>query len=130
MQSETDKVPSSSPTPSPTGETSSSSSSAITGDESGKNKRKGGRPRVLDKAAVAAEVWRQMDQNGEFSPDDPNWNAKTCLYDALRDKFGEHPDSTLEPYVKAPLAEWRAKRAEEEAQRARSPKTTPRKPKT
>jgi hypothetical protein len=71
-------------------------------------KGKGGKPPRLDRAAVSAEVGRLMDHHGEISPDDPDWNALVRLYDALRQKFGlELADSTLESYVKEPLAKWR-----------------------
>jgi hypothetical protein len=69
-------------------------------------KGKGGRPKRLNQAAVAAKVQELMTDNGEFSPDD-NWNALARLYDALRQEFGEVSDSTLEPYVREPLAQWR-----------------------
>jgi transposase len=71
-------------------------------------KGKGGRPRKLDNAAVSAEVGRLMDHHDEFSSDDPDWNGLVRLYDALREKFGiELADSTLEQYVKEPIAQWR-----------------------
>jgi hypothetical protein len=76
------------------------------------NKGKGGRPRVLDEATVAADVRQLMNDHGEFSPDDSTWNAKARLFEALRDKYGEHiSDSTLRSYVNPPLAEWYGKRA-------------------
>jgi hypothetical protein len=79
-------------------------------------KGKGGRPRKLDNAAVSAEVGRLMDHHGEISPDDPDWNALVRLYDALRQKFGlDLADSTLEPYVKKPLADWRERREQNRA---------------
>jgi hypothetical protein len=71
-------------------------------------KGKGGRKPVLDQTAVAAEVERLMDYHNEFIPGDKDWNALARLYDALRQKFGmELANSTLDPYVKKPLADWR-----------------------
>jgi hypothetical protein len=69
-------------------------------------KGKGGRTPRFDRAAVAAEVWRLMDYNGEFRPDDP-WDAQARLIEAVRAKFGEAADSTIEEYIKEPLAKWR-----------------------
>lgn len=79
-------------------------------------KGKGGRPRKFDQDAVAAEVRRLMDHHGEFSTDDPDWNAQIRLVEAVRYRFGEASDSTLEEYIKQPLAHWRA-------QKHSSPKT-------
>jgi hypothetical protein len=73
-------------------------------------KGKGGRPPKLDKAAVSAEVGRLMDHHGEFSADDPDWNAQVRLIEALRKEFGEASDSTFEEYIKQPLTDWRARR--------------------
>jgi hypothetical protein len=70
-------------------------------------KGKGGRPPKYDRAAVAAEVQSLMDHHGEFSDDDPDWNAQARLCDAIRGKFGEASDSTIEDYIKDPLARWR-----------------------
>jgi hypothetical protein len=72
-------------------------------------KGKGGRPPKLDRNAAAAEVSRLMEHHGEFSADDPDWNAQARLIEALREKFGEASDSTFEEYVKQPLADWRAR---------------------
>jgi hypothetical protein len=74
------------------------------------SKRKCGRPRKFDLIAVAAEVQQLMNHHGEFSADDPEWNAQACLVEALRDKFGGPSNSTLEKYVKQPLANWRAQK--------------------
>lgn len=74
-------------------------------------KRKGGRPPSFDRDAVAAEVRRLMEHHGEFSADDPEWNAQARLIEAVRKKFGEASDSTWEPYIKAPLAAWRSEKA-------------------
>jgi hypothetical protein len=70
-------------------------------------KGKGGRKPVMDQNAVAAEVERLMDYHGEFRADDPEWNAEARLKEAIRKKFGEAADSTIESYIKAPLAKWR-----------------------
>ena len=74
-------------------------------------KGKGGRPPSFNRNAVAAEVRRLMDHHGEFSADDPEWNAQARLIEAVRKKFGEASDSTLEPYIKEPLAAWRNEKA-------------------
>jgi hypothetical protein len=74
-------------------------------------KGKGGRPPKFDRAAVTAEVRRLMDHHGEFSADDPEWNAQARLIEALRLRFGEASDSTLEEYMKKPLATWRDEKA-------------------
>ncbi|MET4034446.1 hypothetical protein ABIB94_008353 [Bradyrhizobium sp. JR7.2] len=68
---------------------------------------KGGRPLKLSRIAVAAEVTRLMDHHGEFSPDDPEWNAQARLREALIRKFGEAAPSTVDEYIKEPLAAWR-----------------------
>jgi hypothetical protein len=73
---------------------------------------KGGRPTKFDRAAVAAEIERLMDHHGEFSADDPDWNAQERLKEALREKFGEAAPSTFDDYIVEPLAKWRAKKAE------------------
>lgn len=74
-------------------------------------KGKGGRPRKFSSAAVADEVWLLMDHHGEFCADDPDWNAQARLVEAIRAKFGEASDSTLEDYIKEPLAAWRKAKA-------------------
>lgn len=70
-------------------------------------KAKGGRPPKFDRAAVGAEVIRLMDHHGEFSADDPEWNAQARLTEAIMAKFGEAAESTVDEYIKAPLAAWR-----------------------
>jgi hypothetical protein len=71
-------------------------------------KGKGGRKGVLDKLAVSREVERLMDWHGDFRADDPQWNAQARLINAIREKFQtDAADSTIEGYVKKPLAEWR-----------------------
>jgi hypothetical protein len=76
----------------------------------GRERMKGGRPPKYERAAVAAEVNRLMDYHGEFSPEDPEWNAQVRLIEAVRSKFGEASNSTIEGYIKEPLADWRAGR--------------------
>lgn len=76
-----------------------------------KPKGKGGRPPRFDRDVVAAEVQRLMNHHGEFSPDDPEWNAQARLVEALRQRFGEASDSTLEDYLREPLAAWRTEKA-------------------
>jgi hypothetical protein len=74
-------------------------------------KGKGGRPRRFDPTAVAVEVQELMDHHGEFRPDDPEWDAQARLTDAIRAKFGEAADSTIEEYIKEPLTRWREQRS-------------------
>lgn len=74
-------------------------------------KGKGGRPPKFDRGAVAAEVQRLMDHHDEFSPDDPEWNAQARLVEAICEKFGEAAPSTVEDYIKEPLAKWRERKA-------------------
>lgn len=73
-------------------------------------KAKGGRPPKFDHAAVAAEVVRLMDHHGEFSQDDPEWNAQARLTEAIIRRFGEAAESTIDDYIKEPLAAWRERR--------------------
>ena len=58
------------------------------------------------------EMLRLMDENAEFGPDSPNWNAQARLEEALRtfcySKFGKRPaNSTLQAHLKPWLEEWR-----------------------
>jgi hypothetical protein len=76
----------------------------------GREKMKGGRPPKYERAAVSAEVSRLMDYHGEFSPEDLEWNAQVRLIEAVRSKFGEASNSTIEGYIKDPLADWRSRR--------------------
>jgi hypothetical protein len=70
-------------------------------------KGKGGRPPKFSQAAVDAEVKRLMDHHGEFSADDPEWNAQARLCEAICKKFGEAAPSTIDNYIKEPLVRWR-----------------------
>jgi hypothetical protein len=69
----------------------------------------GGRKPKYDKAAVERFVFEQMTHHGEFSHDDPDWNAKARLLEAIRKRFGEAGDSTIESYVDPALEKWRAR---------------------
>jgi hypothetical protein len=73
-------------------------------------KAKGGRPPKFDRAAVAEEVDRLMDHHGDFSQDDPEWNAQARLTEAIIRKFGEAAPSTVDEYIKDPLLAWRERR--------------------
>jgi hypothetical protein len=69
-------------------------------------KGKGGRRPRFNQEAVSKEVMRLMDYHGEFSDDD-GWNAQARLNEAIREKFGEAAPSTVDEYIKEPLAHWR-----------------------
>jgi hypothetical protein len=68
----------------------------------------GGRKPVYDKAVVEKFVFEQMIHHGEFSVDDPEWNAKARLREATRKEFGEASDSTIDSYLDPALEKWRA----------------------
>jgi hypothetical protein len=60
----------------------------------------GGRPPVVNWEMVDEEVFRLMNDNGEFSVDDPEWNAQARLEEAIGDfcenKFEKRPSETAE----------------------------------
>jgi hypothetical protein len=77
----------------------------------------GGRPPALNWQMVDREVFRLMDDNGEFSADDPDWNAQARLESAIANfcetKFGIRPgDTTIKDHIRPPLARWRQLRSE------------------
>jgi hypothetical protein len=77
----------------------------------------GGRPPAVDWSMVDEEVLRLMDENNEFSADDPDWNAQARLEEAIADycetKFGKRPgDTTIKDNIRDPLKRWRERRTE------------------
>lgn len=77
---------------------------------------KGGRPPAVDWKVVKDEVFRLMDYNRDFGPDDPDWNAQARLEEALEDycetEFGKRPaKSTIQLRIKPWLEEWRNSKA-------------------
>ena len=74
------------------------------------NKR--GRKPKFDWSAIQAEAVRLMDHHGEFSPDDPEWNAQARIEAALFSfcsRLGDAEPSVtqLREYVRAWLSDWR-----------------------
>jgi hypothetical protein len=66
---------------------------------------------------VDAEVFRLMDYHGEFSDDDPEWNAQARLEAAIADfcqkKFNKPPsEATIRAHVCQFLKRWRQSRSE------------------
>ena len=77
----------------------------------------GGRPPVVNWEMVGEEVVRLMNDNGEFSVDDPEWNAQARLESAIADfcetKFGTRPgETTIRDHIREPLERWRQSRTE------------------
>jgi hypothetical protein len=77
----------------------------------------GGRPPVVDWTMVDEEVFRLMDDNDEFSPDDPDWNAQARLEEEIADYcesiFGKRPgETTIKDNIRDPLKRWRQRRSE------------------
>ena len=77
----------------------------------------GGRPFVVNWSMVDEEVFRLMNDNGEFSVDDPEWNAQARLENAIADfcetKFGIRPgETTIKDHIREPLRRWRQSRSE------------------
>jgi hypothetical protein len=73
----------------------------------------GGRPPAADWAVVKVEFLRLMEHHGDFSVDDPEWNAVERAYDALHAfcaaKFGrEVARTTLQDHVTPWLTDWRS----------------------
>jgi hypothetical protein len=63
---------------------------------------------------VEAEVFRLMDEKGEFCADDPEWNGPARLEEAIGDfckeLTGVRPKETaLKEYIKDPLQRWRGR---------------------
>jgi hypothetical protein len=77
----------------------------------------GGRPPVANWEMVEEEVFRLMNDNGEFSVDDPEWNAQARLEEAIGDfcenKFEKRPSETvIRDNIRKPLERWRQLRSE------------------
>ena len=77
----------------------------------------GGRPPVVNWSMVGEEVFRLMDDNSEFTVDDPEWNAQARLEEAIADfcqnKFKKHPgETTIKDNIREPLERWRQSRSE------------------
>jgi len=58
-----------------------------------------------------------MNDNGEFSVDDPEWNAQARLEEAIADfcesKFKTRPsETTIKDNIHEPLERWRQSRSE------------------
>jgi hypothetical protein len=68
-----------------------------------------GRP-SLDWEAIRKAIFELMDHHGEFSPDDPSWNAQARLEEILHDRFSAGI-STLRERLPDILAAWRASKA-------------------
>jgi hypothetical protein len=78
---------------------------------------RGGRPPLVDWTVAKAEIFRLMNYHGEFSADDPEWNAQVRLEEAIQkfcvSKFGVEPaTSTLRGHLGEALRDWRARRSE------------------
>jgi hypothetical protein len=77
----------------------------------------GGRPPVVNWSMVGEEVFRLMTDNGEFSADDPEWNAQARLEEAIAafcaKKFKQRPSvTTIRRHIRGPLERWRRSRSE------------------
>jgi hypothetical protein len=77
----------------------------------------GGAPPVADWGMVDQEVFRLMDENGEFIDGDPEWNAQARLEKAISDycetTFHVHPSgNTVRTHVRKALKLWRQRRTE------------------
>lgn len=84
--------------------------------EAAADRGKGGRKPDLDKETRERAVFDLMDYHGDFSADDPEWNAQARLEGKIRtlvaDTTGKEPaSSTVRGYVREPLKKWRARKA-------------------
>ena len=74
-----------------------------------KRAAKRGRPRVIDPVILRETVFKLMDQHGDFTPEDPEWNARARLEEAIRIELGIEPaPSTLAVAVPPYIEEWRS----------------------
>ena len=76
--------------------------------------QKRGRKPAYDWAMIETEALRLMDHHGEFSPDDPDWNAQARLESAVLEfcarKWDEEPSKTqLRSHIRDWLTNWRNK---------------------
>jgi hypothetical protein len=71
--------------------------------------RRGGRP-PHDWSKISAAAFKLMDHHGEFSNDDPKWNAQARLEEALSDQFTVGI-STLRERLPKFLEDWRKAKA-------------------
>jgi hypothetical protein len=71
---------------------------------------RGGRPPAYDWTAIKNAVIELMDENGDFSIDDPTWNAQARLEAVLNDKFGVEK-SALRVRLPNVLKDWRKLKA-------------------
>lgn len=77
---------------------------------------KGGRKPDVAEETIDRLVFELMDHHGEFSADDPEWNAQARLEDKVRtlavQQTGKDPStSTVREYVRKSLKKWRAQKA-------------------
>lgn len=77
--------------------------------------RKGGRPPAFDWPKIEAEALRLVLHHGEFSADDPEWNAQARLEEALlnfcAEEFKREPAiPTVRKRIQGWLKAWREKR--------------------
>ena len=77
----------------------------------------GGRPPVVDWGMVDDEVYRLMDENGEFIDGDSEWNAQARLETVISDyceaTFHIRPgENTVRTHVRKALKPWRQRRTE------------------
>ena len=72
--------------------------------------RRIGRPPAYDWQAIQKAVVDLMDENGDFSVDDPDWNAQARLEEALNDRFGVGTSALRERLPKF-LIDWRKSKA-------------------
>jgi hypothetical protein len=85
--------------------------------KSRKRPKRGGRPPAVNWEMVEQEVFRLMEENGEFSVDDPDWNAQARLEEGIGDfcqnKFCKRPsEATIRGRIRKPLERWRKQRTE------------------
>ena len=76
-----------------------------------------GRKPDYDRDLIRSLVFENMDHHGEFSADDPKWKCladlERTIANKLNHKHGQSPaESTLRKLIKSPLADWRARKAD------------------
>jgi len=72
--------------------------------------RRGGRPPAYDWQAIQKVTFELMDENGDFSVDDPDWNVQARLEETLTDRFGVGT-SQLRAHLPKFLEVWRKAKA-------------------